>query len=72
MTIRTRIDPSIGQRALADMDRRAFLQRLYDAPFSVTDWEAQFIADHLDQPRPFTDAQRQAIDQMRERYEHRL
>ena len=67
-----RIDPAVGQLAREDAERRDFLKRLDAAPFEVTDWEAQFIDDHLTSPRPFTPAQRSAIDKMRDSYEGRL
>jgi len=55
-----------------DAERLAFLRRLDDATFEVTDWEAQFIGNFLESPRPLTPGQRLAVDGMREHYEGRL
>ena len=56
-----------------DRKRREFLFQLDDAPgIEVSDWEAQFIGDHLDHPRPFTEPQRRAIDDMQKKYQDQL
>jgi len=55
-----------------DQERLAFLRRLDAAPFEVTDWEAQFIGNFLESPRPLTSGQRTAVDGMRESYEGRI
>ena len=56
----------------ADIARRTFLLELDNAGFEITDWEAEFLADQLDQPRPLTPAQRQAIDDLMIKYGARL
>ena len=56
------MDPS------ADIARRTFLLELDNAGFEITAWEAEFLADQLDQPRPLTDAQRAAIDDLITKY----
>lgn len=38
----------------------------------LTDWEKHFVADHVSEPRPFTDAIRNCIDELRREHEHRL
>lgn len=56
-----------------DAARLAFLRDL-DASLhlDVTDWEAGFIANLITNPRPLTEQQRAAIDQLRTTYEARL
>jgi hypothetical protein len=49
-----------------------FLNRLDAADFEVSDWEASFIADLIQSPRPLTPAQRAKVDQLRTQYEGRL
>ena len=57
----------------ADKLRRKFLLLLDGSDrIEVTDWEAQYIADHLDHPRGFTDRQRDAIDELEREYGDRL
>ncbi len=56
-----------------DEARRDFLDSLDDAThIDLTDWETQFLADHIDHPRPFTDNQRACIDSLRKTYRSRL
>ena len=55
-----------------DAGRMQFLRRLDEAPFEVTEWEAQFIESFLKAPRNFTPRQREAVDKMREHYQGRL
>ena len=55
-----------------DAERREFMKQLDAADFEVTDWEAQFLQDHLSQPRPFTNRQRETIDDMRKNYGARI
>jgi hypothetical protein len=49
-----------------------FLNRLDAADFEITDWEAQFVADLIKEPRPLTRDQRDKVDQLRTQYEGRL
>lgn len=35
----------------------------------LTDWETQFVASHVAKKRPFTDAIRKCIDELREEHE---
>jgi hypothetical protein len=58
-------DPPISP---ADQDRIAFLTKLDNAPFEVTEWEARFIESFLTNPRPLTPAQREAADTLKQRY----
>jgi len=51
-----------------DVERMFFLAKLDGADFEVTDWEAQFIADLISNPRPLTPAQRATIDGLRAKY----
>ena len=63
-------DPAISasDRSLLD-----FLFALdSSAHVDVTDWEAQFLADLIDSPRPLTPAQRTTIAHLRTKYGHRL
>jgi len=55
-----------------DTERLDFLKRLDAAPFEVTDWEAQFIESFLTAPRTLTNRQREAVDELRQKYEGRL
>ena len=73
MSIANRQSPIAESRAetfrrAEDLRRREFLAALDEAEFDVTDWEAQFLEDHLANPRPVTEAQRACIDRMREIY----
>ena len=52
----------------ADIARHTFLLALDNAGFEITDWEAEFLADQLDQPRPLTPAQQRAIDDLITKY----
>jgi hypothetical protein len=67
-------DPRVTAQLRADdRERRRFLERLDNAvAINVTDWEAQFLHSHLTSPRPFTDPQRNAIDELRTKYEGQL
>lgn len=38
----------------------------------LSEWESHFVADLIVSPRPFTEAQRAKIDELRRDYEHRL
>ena len=52
-----------------DLDRIAFLVRLANAPVEITDWERNLMRSFLGDPRPLTQAQRAAVDQMRSDYD---
>ena len=52
-----------------DLERIEFLRHLDAAPVEVTDWEAQFIESFLTAERPLTAKQREAVDEMRSRYQ---
>ena len=61
------------QMEFEDRERMAFLRKLDDADgVEVTDWEAGFIESFLRSARPFTTAQRAAVDAMRAEYEDRI
>ncbi len=55
----------------SDRQRRDFLEQLDNAEMEVTDWEARFLESNLGRDF-FSDAQRQVIDQMMERYGERI
>lgn len=56
-----------------DAARLEFLKRLdQSTALEVSDWEAGFIENFLDNPRSMTPAQRAAVDGMREKYEAKL
>ena len=62
---------------LADAKRQTFLDRLHASAQTVSgiqlgDWDKNFVADLVASPRPFDDQQRDAIDGLRRRFEHRL
>lgn len=38
----------------------------------LTDWEQQFVESHVREKRPFTDAIRNCIDELRSKHQHRL
>jgi hypothetical protein len=38
----------------------------------LTDWEQQFVASHVAEKQPFTDATRNCIDDLRRQHEHRV
>jgi hypothetical protein len=64
---------SASQIEFEDRERVQFLRKLDDSTtIEVTDWEAQFISDFLERPRPFTAAQRTAVDVMIGKYGGRL
>jgi len=52
-----------------DVERLEFIQELDGANLDVTDWEADFIDSNLDRCIPFTPAQREAVVNMRDKYE---
>lgn len=56
---------------MTDMDRQEFLRQLDNADFEVSDWEARFIESCLNRTQ-YTEAQREVIDRLIERYERRL
>lgn len=61
------------QTEFEDRERLEFLKRLDDAEdVNVTDWEAQFIEGFLTAPRGLSHRQRECVDEMRKKYEHRL
>lgn len=65
--------PIVPTPSPEDRERRRFLERLDNAvAVDVTDWEAQFLNDLLTSPRPFTQPQRTAIDELRTKYLARL
>ena len=63
-------------RDMGSYDRELldFLQELDDAAvdLDVSDWEAEFIESNLTRCAPFTLAQRDVIERMREKYEGAL
>jgi len=64
------------QLELTDRERVDFLLRLDEAEFEVTEWEAAFLESFMARPDTltarFSNLQRQAVDNMRKSYEHRL
>jgi hypothetical protein len=55
-----------------DIERLEFLRDLDDAEhINVSEWEAKFIDSNIVFPR-YTPAQREVIDQLREKYGSRL
>lgn len=62
-----------GVQKMADDRRREVLKALLESNrVAVTPWEDQFVADHVQNPRPFTDKERDAIDGIRKKYEHKI
>ena len=65
-------NPQSGINA-ADQARLDFLAELDGSHYIVvTDWEAQFLGDLIQNPRPLTDAVRDTIDALQSKYRSRL
>lgn len=54
-----------------DIHRHHFLSDLDDADFTITDFEAEFLESNIVR-KEFTPKQREIIDLMRKKYEHKL
>lgn len=66
-TARALADRRQGEQ-FADADRRAFITALDASPVELGEWETKFVASLLVWSGDFTPAQRNKIDQLRERY----
>ena len=71
----SRIKSAVNGRELnrmLDAQRVEFLEALSRTPVRLTEWEHQFVQDLILAPRSFTDPQRDAVDELRRKYECRL
>lgn len=60
------------QLELEDRVRLEFLKALDAAKVRLTDWEEQFVAGFVAEPKPLSARQREVVDELQTRYGHQI